>query len=75
MRTGRCSAFEVGYCLLSKWPNHLLAVPTLDEERRMLAPDKALLIRLEECEQGSASAFRKGMEATEAIARNWRTDQ
>lgn len=39
----------------------------------VLSPDKARLIRLEECEQKIMSAFRKGMEATEVIARELRT--
>src|SRR6266481_1832510 len=39
----------------------------------VLTPDKARLVLLEECEHRIMSAYRKGMEATEAIARELRT--
>lgn len=38
----------------------------------VISPDKARLILLEECEQKIMSAFRRGMEATEVIARELR---
>ncbi len=39
----------------------------------VVSPDKARLIQLEECEHRIMTAYRKGMEATEAIARELRT--
>lgn len=42
-------------------------------KNEVLSPDKARLVLLEECEQKIMSAFRRGMEATEIIARELRT--
>jgi hypothetical protein len=42
-------------------------------KNEVLSPDKARLVQLEECEHRIMTAYRKGMEATEAIARELRT--